>query len=509
HQAEIAITSSCGTRTVPVSITVLSDDYDTFIPELEEIRLSEVTTTQVGRKIYLSAVGVYSDGSKKDITKEIKWISKNKRVGYFVDKGLFIGKHTGDVSVFAKKDGVKSPVITIHIDALDGPALKVSLPKIKLDHMERGSVEDIPMTLRNAGKGELEWEIISQEAWLVLNGGISSGGMGRQMVDEDSFEFTGVEEDVPDEWESVYSSLHGRGKRNVKITVDTTELPDGRHEGTILVRSNGGDEKITVPVNIRSLESISLTPISVRMAVNHKTMFRATGMWSDGSRTDLSRGSGGRWIITDPSIGFFPRGRSVFLAQKAGCVGIIRVRGDVSSNAAVVDVEGDVASPVLLVSPREVDFGTIGPGESSKGVISLKNVGSGNLTWMVNRMGDWISPSDGKLSETTGMSTRYLRVSIESMADDGVPIEGLSDIRMKFETRHKTTSYRKLLSPGSYREELKISFNGGERTVFLKFVVAEKEGSRSSMDIRPLGIDLGSVDAGRKLIKRVELRNAG
>ncbi|MBW2630544.1 MAG: hypothetical protein JRC90_02060 [Deltaproteobacteria bacterium] len=495
HQAEIAITSSCGTRTVPVSITVLPDNDDTFIPELEEINLDVVATaTQVGRKIYLGAVGVYSDGSKKDITKEIKWVSKNRRVGYFIDKGLFIGKQTGDVSVFAKKDGIKSPVITIHIDALDGPVLKVSLPKIKLDHMERGSVEDIPMTLRNAGKGELEWEIISMTPWLVLNGGISSDG---------------AKEDLPDEWKSVYSSLHGRGKKKVKIVVDTTELPDGRHEGIILVRSNGGDQKITVPVKIRSLESISLTPVSVRMAVNHKTMFRATGMWSDGSRTDLSGGSDGRWIISDSSIGFFPRGRSVFVAQNTGPVEIRRVRGDVSSNVAVVDVEEDVAGPVLLVSPREVDFGAIGPGESSKGVISLKNVGGGNLTWQVNRMGDWISPFDDTLSGTAGMSARYLRISVESMADDGALVDGLSDIRMKFETRHKTVYYRKLLSTGSYREELKVSFNGGERTVFLKFVVAEKEGSRSSMDVKPLGIDFGSVDAGIKLMKRVELRNAG
>ena len=495
HKSEIVITSSFGTRTVPVSITVLGDNDNTRKTKLRKINLdATAAATQVGRKLYIHAVGVYLDGSRKDITKEIKWVSRNKRVGYFSDKGLFIGKRTGDVSVFAKKDGVKSPEITIHIDALDGPVLKVSLPKIKLDHMEKGSVEDIPLTLRNAGKGELEWEITSQELWLVLNGGISSSGVGS---------------DMQGKWEASYSSLHGSGKGNVKIVVDTRELPDGKHEGSVLIRSNGGDEKIIIPVTIRSLESISLTPISVKTAVNRKTMFRATGMWSDGSRTDLSRGLGGRWIISDPSIGFFPRGRSVFVARKTGYVEIIRVRGDVSSNVAVVDVVEDVAGPVLLVSPREVDFGTVGPGESSKGVFSLKNVGGGNLTWLVNRMGDWISPYDDTLSGTAGMSARSLRVSIESMADNGASVNGLSDIRMIFKTGHKAVSYRKLLPPGSYREELKVSFNGGDRTVFLKFVVAEKEGSRSSMDIRPLEIDLGSVDVGRKFTKRIELRNTG
>ncbi len=514
NNAEIVIASPCGTIIVPVSVTVLRDNNYIYRPKLEKIRLGSITSTQVGRKIRMNAAGIYSDGSKRDITKKIEWISENKRTGYFVDKGLFIGKRKGDVRVFAKEGGVKSPVVTIHIDALDGPLLKVSMPKIRLDHMEKDSIENISMTLRNAGKGELEWEVISIEPWLVLNDGASSGGADRQMPGESLLYPTNiagadVEENAPDRRKSGYfSSLRGTGRKNIKITVDVTGLPEGRHNGTILVRSNGGDEEITVPVNILSLKSISVVPASIRMAVNHKMVFRATGIWSDGSRTDLSGGSNGRWTVSDPSTGYFLRRRPVFVAKGAGSTEIRKVRGSVISNVAVVDVEEDVADPVLMVSPREVDLGTIGPGESSKGVISLKNVGGGDMTWLANRMRGWMSLSDDTLSGTAGVSARYIRVSVESMADDGASVDGLSDIRIKFETGPKTVFYRKLLSPGSYREELNLSSNGGGRTVFLKFEVAKK-GSRPCMDVRPLGIDFGSVETGRKLMKRVELRNVG
>ena len=511
NKAGIVITSSCETIIVPVSVTILRNSNDTYKPKLEEIRLESIINTQVGRKIRMNAVGIYSDGSKKDITKKIEWISENKRTGYFVDKGLFIGKNKGDVRVFANEGAVKSPVVTIHIDALDGPLLKVSMPKIMLDHMEKDSIENISMTLRNAGKGELEWEIISIEPWLVLNDGTSSGGVGRQMADElrrypTNIDGADVEENAPDRLKSEYISAGS--KKDIKIAVDVTGLPEGRHNGTILVRSSGGDEEITVPVNILSLKSISVVPASIRMVVNHKMVFRATGIWSDGSRTDLSDGSDGRWTVSDPSTGYFLRRKPVFVAKGAGSTEIRKVRGSVISNVAVVDVEEDVADPVLMVSPREVDLGTIGPGESSKGVISLKNVGGGDLTWLVNRMGNWISPSDSTLSGTAGMPARYLRVSVESMADDGASVDGLSDIRIRFETGDETVFYRKLLSPGSYREELRLSFNGGERTLFLKFEVAKK-GSRPCMDVRPLGIDFGSVETGRELMKRVELRNVG
>jgi len=509
HKAEIVITSSSGTRIVPVFVTILRGSNTVHRPRLVKIRIVTSAGTQVGRKICMSAVGIYSNGSKRDVTNDIKWKSRDKTIGAFTAKGLFIAKHNGIVKILAEKGRVKSPVKTIHVDPLDGPLLKVSLPKIKFDHMERDSIEDIIMTLRNAGKGELKWEVTSRAPWLVLKENIFSSDVDALKADEKGLENTDVKESMPEKRKSgLSSSLLGIGRKKIHVAVDATGLPEGRYEGTLLVRSNGGDEKINFQVNVLALKSISIIPVSAKITVNNKMMFRATGIWSDGSRTDLSGGSDGRWMVSDPSIGFFLRKRPVFMAKKAGRTDVRKMRSGVISNVAVIDVEEGLAEPVLMVSPREVDFGPIGPGESSKGLISLKNVGGGGLTWKVHRIGDWISRYDDMLSGMAGISARSLHVTIDSISKVNASTDGLFPVRILLEAGNNSVSYEKSLSPGSYREELNLFFNGGERTVFLKFEVTEK-GSRPSMDVVPLGIYFGNIETGRKLMKRIELRNSG
>jgi len=511
HRAEIVITSDSETRTVPISVTVLRDNNDTYKPKLEEIRVDSITTTQVERKIRMSAIGIYSDGSERDITKKVRWISENERIGYFIDKGFFIGKHRGTVNILVKEGSVTSAATTIRIDAPDGPLLRVSLPKIRLDHMVKDSVEDIPLTIRNAGTGELEWEVTSRTPWLLIEGGTApaSKEVIWQTENEGYPESADLGEGEPNTRETGYSSsLRGRGRKTVKISADVAGLSEGKYEGTILVKSDGGEEEIIIPVNILSLKSISITPVSLTMVVNHRMVFRATGIWSDGSRTDLSGRDDGRWIVSDHSVGYFLRSKPLFVAQHVGRTEIRKVMGNVASNLAVVTVEDDSNGSVLMVSQHEVDFGKVGPGETSKGMISLQNVGGEDLIWLLYRMGDWILPYDDTLSGTAGISARHIRLTIESMTDEGVSVNGLFPVRIKFETGHDSVSYEKRLHPGSYREELKILSNGGERTVFLKFDVTE-QGSRPSMEVKPLGIDFGSVETDKKLMKRIELRNVG
>ncbi|MBN2397616.1 MAG: hypothetical protein JXI32_04485 [Deltaproteobacteria bacterium] len=497
HQTELVIATSAGTRTIPVSLTILQGGDAAPGPQLERIILTSPTTAaQVGRKVRLGALGVYSDGSRRDITKGAQWVSDNRTAGDFVEKGFFLGRSAGNVRVFAKEGRVKSPPMTVRVDPLDGPLLKAYLSNVTLDHMEKNATEALSLSLRNAGTGDLEWEAVSRASWLVVERDAPPDGADRTILDERR------------SWGAGYSGLSGTGAKTIKITVDTTGLPEGTYEGDILIRSNGGDEEIAVPITVLSLASISLTPVSVKMAVNDRMAFRATGIWSDGSRTDLSSGSGGRWVLSDPSVGFFLRRRPVFIAGTAGRVEIRRVKGNVSSNAAIIDVDEAPAVPVLLVSSHEVDFGTIGPGEISKGDVFLKNVGGGELVWDAHGMEGWSTPEGVTLSGTAGRSGRRLRLSVESVAEDETYMSGPFAVRMRLDAGHSSMFYEKFLSPGIYREELKLHFNGGERSLFLTFAVAG-QGSRPSMEVYPLGIDLGSLAAGEAAVKKIELRNVG
>ena len=44
---------------------------------------------------------------------------------------------------------------------------------------------------------------------------------------------------------------------------------------------------------------------------------------------------------------------------------------------------------ILTVSPREINLGTLGPGEEAKGTSYLKNVGTGIPEWFATGPQDW------------------------------------------------------------------------------------------------------------------------
>jgi len=486
HTTHIIIVTSSGTRTIPVTITVLQGSDAASPPILRSIALVPPTVAaQVGRKVQVGAIGLYSDGSRKEITDTVRWISENDRVASFLDEdGLLLGKSVGNARVFAREGGVTSPSSTIPVEALDGPLLKVYMPKITLNRMEKDSRATLSLSVRNAGAENLEWEVTGSVPWLIVGG-------GTPLLHGES-------------------PLRGTDSGQVSIAVDTSGLPDGKHEGAIMIRSNGGDERITVPINVLSLTSISLTPVSIRMAVHDRMLFRATGIWSDGSRTDLSSGSGCRWILSDPSVGSFLRRKPIFIAGAPGQTEISCLKGEVKSNGAVVTIEEPPAIPVLLVSPRELDLGAIGPGESSKATIALRNVGGGELLWQVQGVDGWSSIDGEILSDTAGRSGNRLRVSVESavVENDGLSTAERLNVLIRLETSLNSVFFEKQLPVGDYNEELKLHFKNGERTVFLKFTLAEKK-SRSAMVIHPLGINFGRVAAEGKLVKKIELRNRG
>ena len=486
HTAQIIIVTSSGTRTIPVTITVLQGSDGAPPPVLKDIALVPPTVAaQVGRKVQVGAVGLYSDGSRKEITDTVRWVSENGRVASFLEEdGLLLGKAVGSARVFAQEGGVTSPSLTITVEALDGPLLKVYMPKITLDHMEKDSRETLSLSVRNAGAEILEWEVRASVPWLIVEGGTL--------------------------FRHGDSPLRGTDSGQVRISVDTSGLPDGKHEGALMIRSNGGDERITVPINVLSLTSISLTPVSIRMAVHDRMLFRATGIWSDGSRTDLSSESGCRWVLSDPSVGTFLRRKPIFIAAAPGRTEIHRLKGEVKSNGAVVTVEEPPAIPVLFVSSRELDLGAIGPGESSRGTIVLRNVGGGELIWQVPGVEGWSSVEGESLSDRAGRSGNRLRVSVESapVESDEFLTTQRFNVLISLETNRKSVFFEKKLPSGDYSEELKFHFNDGERTVFLKFTLADKK-SRSTMMIHPLGVDFGRVAAEGKLVKKLELRNGG
>ncbi|MBN2569499.1 MAG: hypothetical protein JXB42_08740 [Deltaproteobacteria bacterium] len=457
--------------------------------QLENILIeSDSNFLDVGKVLFLKAFGKYSDGSLKDITKDVQWISSDKMIGQFTGPGVLKGESVGDIKVYVVSGNSRSTAVAFSVETAGGPLLQLTPTEFVLGNTETGTKKDVSITIRNRGEGKLEWKASSTHQWLSLNRKGSSEGV----------ELWGIKEDK--------KSVSGAGSAEIEITIDTVTLDEGEHRGEILIKSNGGDEKVKVTVNIVSLKTLSISPVAIKIGVGQKRNFRVVGIWSDGSRTDLSKAHEGEWLMSDPAVGSFQRNGSVFLAQKAGRVEFLRVRGDMSSNSAVVDVEEFISHPVLLVSPREVDLGSIGQSEHARGAYSLKNVGSGKLLWWTDGPEDWPSSDRRSIEGTIVDNVGHISLLIET--EVGNKDGDLYPVTIKIGLNDNYVSYRKDLPLGAYRERIILTSNGGTRNIFFTFGITEKL-SRPRLEIRPYGFDFGEIEVGRQLMKKIEVRNVG
>lgn len=164
--------------------------------------------------------------------------------------------------------------------------------------------------------------------------------------------------------------------------------------------------------------------------------------------------------------------------------------------------------PILHVSPREIDLGVIGPGEGTRGNFVLKNVGSGELNWSVNGSEGWSFLDEKKLSGMLKNNTENLRVHISFLKDSPPKGEGANVIQLSIEVKNRINIYRKQLSFGAHREMIKLSSNGGTRTIFVRFELSSGH-SEPQIRVEPPRIDFGAVRPGESVTRRIKVTNRG
>jgi hypothetical protein len=538
HETKIVVTSTGGTDIITVAATIRKVTDRISSTRLKKIIIrSDRSRLHLGEKLSFKSMGEYSDGSKEDMTKDVSWVSRKEGVGRFIDTGIMVGESVGSTGVYAKMDNVISSVLVISVVPSDGPALQVTPLNIDLGNLEKNTSTDFSLSIKNIGKKVMDWEIVTDRPWLVPKHDVSLESynkwlktMGYETIpsfESGRLELSPSSRNSYESWktqrERMPSSLSPRSSQTINVTAYTVDLPEGDYEGTIIVKSSGGEERINVSMKIVSLSSISISPVAIKIRAGQRRTFRALGIWSDESRTDLSEHSDGQWVVSDPSIGSFLHKKPVFIAKKTGHVEITKVRGDITSNTALIDVEEFISQPVLFVSPREIDLGAIGPGERSRGAFSLSNVGSQILEWSSEGLPRWITAQPGELSGTLEASPRYILITVTSLKSDdektnkrgttelsqqAYPATEVYPIVITVATMGDSVAFKKNLEPGSYREMLKLNSNGGVRHIFFNFEVTDVE-ARPRLAIEPMGIDLGIVDTGKKLMKKIKVSNAG
>lgn len=172
-------------------------------------------------------------------------------------------------------------------------------------------------------------------------------------------------------------------------------------------------------------------------------------------------------------------------------------------------------SPVLSISPREVNLGNIAPGDANSGLFTLKNMGSGSLDWSAKKPESWRYRSGEEIFSVIPKKGDYLRVEVSSLADEeqlaaeSSAGAALHLVEIKLEGEAQSVTFYKKLSEGMHKEAIRISSNGGDRTIFVAFSISASAGNGSLINLNPKRIDMGSVLPGKTVSKRIMLSNKG
>jgi hypothetical protein len=164
--------------------------------------------------------------------------------------------------------------------------------------------------------------------------------------------------------------------------------------------------------------------------------------------------------------------------------------------------------PVLTVTPRDIDLGTIGPGEEARGVFYLRNVGAGRVSWSTEGPAGWIQTEQRKLSGTVAENPEPVKVSITFLNESGQGKIQNCSLLLRLEGGGQYASFRREKAVGLSRESVRFSFPSGERTVFFQVRLSEFV-SASLLNVEPIRIDLGVVRPGEQISRRVHVTNRG
>lgn len=169
--------------------------------------------------------------------------------------------------------------------------------------------------------------------------------------------------------------------------------------------------------------------------------------------------------------------------------------------------------PVLAVTPREIDIGTIGSGEVVSGVFALKNMGFGIMNWYTFGPEGWKIQENQKLSSTIVDDADYLRIEVNVLANDKMVNVSKSKalfypVEIKMTAGTGKLICRKDLPAGMHKEAIKITSAGGNRTIFVTFKIVSNQ-DLAQINLNPERMDMGSVPQGKTVSKKIRLTNKG
>ncbi|WP_169720158.1 beta strand repeat-containing protein [Aliagarivorans taiwanensis] len=261
----------------------------------------------------LVAIGIFDDNSTRDITGLVSWKVSDETIAKVSGSGTIQGLAVGSVDVFATFNGLTSQN-TIIVTVTDSQLLSIQL---------------VPPLVRNLTVGEA----IGMKAI-----GSYSDGSTALLTDQVSWQV-----DSPST-----TSIDQRGT----LTAESA----GRSIISASLGTLTADNVSTVDVTSAALTDIQVTPPRVLLNPHVQQQFTATGLFSDGTTTDLSERVS--WVSADESVLSMVDGATA-QALSEGQSSLVATLGDITSNTALAVVSDAALHRVQVSSERsETPVGT-------------------------------------------------------------------------------------------------------------------------------------------------------
>lgn len=296
-------------------------------------------------------------------------------------------------------------------------------------------------------------------------------------------------------------TLQSGGKQAINVTVNTRLTP-GIHSATITITSNGGNQHVSV-----TLEVISPPPQQARLTVSplslnfgqlvanttrtKQVLINNTGRqplhWT--AKTSVSEpwlsiyGTSGAINPGDPSQTINMKVDATHLAagNYSGTV-TIAAPSAMDSPATVGITLTVVASAQLAVTPTSLTFSNAVQGTSSTQQVTVRNTGGQGMTWtaavQTSNGGSWLLLDRAGSTINPGAASQTINVTAN------------------------TTD----LSPGSYSATLSFTSNGGNAQAQVTLTV---NAPPAVMRMSSNSLDFGSVTSGQTSMLQETITNSG
>lgn len=284
-----------GVSSVPVEVEVTNAYITAIQVNPTSLRLAK------GQREKLQAMAIYSDETTSDVSDDVSWsVSDPMRVSVSAS-GLVMGKLAGSTEVKANLAGVSSNPVKVEVTEAVLAAIQIS-----------------PLSLRLA-----QGQVAKLEATAVYSD---------QTMSDISNDVIWIAEDP------ATVSVTGAGEV-FGVAVGITQVQ--------AIKEGITSKPVRVEVTDAFITEIQISPSSVRIAKDQIAVLRATAIYSDQSRVDISDNA--VWVVTDPTFASISSSGEL-MGLAVGKTELTVSKDGVSSKPVEVEVT-DAVITAIEVSP--------------------------------------------------------------------------------------------------------------------------------------------------------------